>query len=238
MRPAAGACGPCHRPKIVYGRSATGELVSGGNGEGAGRAASYMEAYKSARGVHKLFTCNSRCSDTPSASGACSFPVIYRTREYSACEALTDCGSRSCGVAGSRAKVTVIRLAEPRERSSNACVTAARRSLPSAGGSTLRLDCSPAKLRLQADATGSHRIVFGCALLLGDATRTSVATWSRPTHVTDTCARKSLDCPCAYRGSFLWLRHFQHYTRAIARTSRGKRSSMVTRRWVTPWSWA
>ena len=28
------------------------------------------------------------------------------------------------------------------------------------------------------------------------------------------------------------------YTRAIARTSRGNRSSMVMRRWVTPWSWA
>src|SRR5437868_8721109 len=35
-------------------------------GEGAGRAASYMEAHKSARGVHKLFACM-RCTNTSSS---------------------------------------------------------------------------------------------------------------------------------------------------------------------------
>ena len=142
--------------------------LSGGNGEGAGQPRWYIEAHKSASGVHKLFTYNLWCNNTPGASVPCFFPVIYRGRAYSSREALLGCISPACDRDHCPKSVR-----SPSRASDEAKRAIARWRLQ-------RSDCSPAKLRLQADATGSHRIVFGRAPLLLDATRTSVASGHAP----------------------------------------------------------
>jgi hypothetical protein len=163
MRPAAGAF--WSPPSTENCRRQVGDrrTLSGGNGEGAGPEGWYIEGYKSARGVHKIFACNLRCSNTTSASVACSFPVIYRSCVYSLRETPFDC------VSPARDWDHCLKSVRSPSRASEE----AKRVITC--WYLQRSDCSSAKLRLQADASGSHRIVFGHAPLLRDATRTSVA---------------------------------------------------------------
>ena len=164
--------------KNCHGRSATGELLSGGNGEGAGQEGGNIEAHKSASGIHKLFTCNLRCSYTSSSSAACSFPVIYRGRAYPFCEAAFDCGPRRCAIGADGRRESILGGA-PQEHCPRRSLDRGRKTPPGVGCCSAS-NCSPAKPRLRTDATRSHRIVFTRALLPRDATRTSVASGHDP----------------------------------------------------------
>jgi hypothetical protein len=129
----------------------------------------YIEAHKSASGVHKIFRCRLWCNNTSTASVACPFPVIYRGRAYSSRETLFDCVSRAPDRRGGHC-LEVHSIREQRKRRLEG-------KHPLGPAAVRLLVC---KLRLQAGATRSHRIVFGRVLLPLDATRTSVTSGHDP----------------------------------------------------------